>query len=114
MNQKGKVLFIIHDVYQEDNDFPIGIGYMAAILKKEGVEVKVCCQDVFHYSDEALAESFLKNENYDIIGFGFLAARFKETVVGLCETINKYKKYQLIFDLRRNSGQCRRDRVIRQ
>jgi len=92
MNQKRKVLFIVHDVYQEDNDFPIGIGYMAAILKKEGVEVKICCQDIFHYSNEELAERFLKNENYDLIGFGFLAARFKETVVGLCETINQYKK----------------------
>ncbi len=92
MNQKRKVLLIVHDVYQEDNDFPIGIGYLAAVLKKEGADVRVCCQDVFHYSNEELAERFLKNENYDLIGFGFLAARFKETVLGLCETINKYKK----------------------
>ena len=90
--KKGKVLLIVHDVYQEDNNFPIGIGYLAAILKREGVDVRICCQDVFHYSNEELAESFLKNENYDLIGFGFLAARFKETVVELCETINKYKK----------------------
>lgn len=92
MNQKGKVLFIIHDVYQDDNDFPIGIAYLAAVLKKAGVEVRVCCQDVFHYSNEELAEQFLKKENYDLIGFGFLAARFKETVLGLAETVNKYKK----------------------
>ena len=93
MNQKkGKVLFIIHDVYQEDNDFPLGIGYLAAVLKKAGAEVKVCCQDIFHYSNEEMTEKYLKNEAYDLIGVGFLAARFKETVVGLCETINKYKK----------------------
>jgi len=92
MKKKGKVLFIIHDVYQEDNDFPLGIGYLAAVLKKEGVDVRVCCQDVFHYSNEELAQRFLEKENYDLIGFGFLAARFKETVLGLCETINKHKK----------------------
>ena len=92
MNQKGKVLFIVHDVYQEDNDFPLGIAYLAAVLKKAGADVKVCCQDIFHYSNEDLAEKFLKNEEYDLIGVGFLAARFKETVLGLCETINKYKK----------------------
>jgi len=45
VNLKGKVLFIIHDVYQEDNHFPLGVAYMAAILKKEGVDVKICCQD---------------------------------------------------------------------
>jgi len=92
MNKKGKALLIVHDVYQDDNDFPIGIAYLAAVLKREGADVKVCCQDVFHYSNEELAERFLEKENYDLIGFGFLAARFKETVLGLCETINKYKK----------------------
>lgn len=92
MNQKGKVLFIIHDVYQEDNAFPLGISYLAAVLKKEGVDVKICCQDIFHYSNEELAKLFLENQNYDLIGIGFLAARFKETIVDLCATVNKFKK----------------------
>ncbi len=92
MNQKGKVLLIIHDVYQEDNDFPLGMGYLAAVLKKEGVDVKICCQDVFHYSNEKLAELFLENNSYDLIGVGFLAARFRETILDLCEIVNKFKK----------------------
>lgn len=92
MRKNPKVLFIVHDVYQEDNNFPLGIAYLAAVLKKEGVEVKVCCQDIFHWSNEKLAQLFLENEKYDLIGIGFLAARFKETVLGLCETVNKFKK----------------------
>lgn len=92
MNQKGKVLFIIHDVYQEDNDFPLGIGYLAAVLKKEGADVKVCCADLFHYSNQKLARLYLENENYDLICLGFLAARFRETILDLCQTINKFKK----------------------
>ncbi len=92
MNQKGKVLFIIHDVYQDDNDFALGIGYLAAVLKKEGNDVKVCCQDIFHYSNEELAKLFLKNQNYDLISIGFLAARFRETILDLCTTVNKFKK----------------------
>ncbi|MCK5232188.1 MAG: B12-binding domain-containing radical SAM protein, partial [Desulfobulbaceae bacterium] len=92
MTCKGKVLFIIHDVYQEDNQFPLGVGYLAAVLRQYGAEVTVCCQDVYHYSNEKLAEKYLKEEEYDLIGIGFLAARFKETVVGLCETVNEYKK----------------------
>ena len=92
MNKNPKILFIIHDVYQEDNAFPLGLAYLAAVLKKEGVDVKICCQDVFHYSNEELAKVFLKNASYDLIGIGFLAARFKETVLDLCATVNKFKK----------------------
>ena len=92
MSNKGKVLFIVHDVYQEDNVFPLNIGYLSAVLKKYGADVTVCCQDVFHYTNEELADKFLKNHDYDLIGIGFMAARFKETILDLCETINKYKK----------------------
>lgn len=92
MINKGKVLFIIHDNYQDDNSFPLGMAYLAAVLRKQGVEVKICCQDIFHYSNDEMAELFLKNENYDLIGVGFMAARFRETILGLCETINKFKK----------------------
>jgi anaerobic magnesium-protoporphyrin IX monomethyl ester cyclase len=92
MSSQGKVLFIVHDVYQEDNEFPLGIGYLAAVLKKHGADVTVCCQDVFHYSNEELAEKYLKNKTYDLIGIGFMAARFKETILDLCKTVNKHKK----------------------
>ena len=34
--KKGRVLFIIHDVYQDDNWFPMGPGYIAAVRKKGG------------------------------------------------------------------------------
>ncbi len=91
-NPNGRVLFIVHDVYQEDNDFPLGYAYLAAVLKEEGCDVTICCQDIFHHSDEEVAELFLKNQDYDLIGVGFLAARFNETVLGLCRTLNKYKK----------------------
>ncbi len=92
MSRNGKVMFIIHDVYQDDNEFPLGVGYLTAVLQKQKAEVKVCCQDIYHYTNEELAEKYLKNEDYDLIGVGFLAARFKETIIDLCDTINKYKK----------------------
>ncbi|MBU0481853.1 MAG: B12-binding domain-containing radical SAM protein [Proteobacteria bacterium] len=91
MKRKGKVLFIVHDVYQEDNQFPLGVAYMAAVLRQHGAEVTVCCQDIYHYTNEELAEKYLVNQKYDLIGIGFLAARFKETVVGLCETVDRYR-----------------------
>ena len=91
MKSKGRVLFIIHDLYQEDNHFPMGVAYMGAILKKQGADVEVYCQDVFHYTNQELA-SHLEINTYDLIGVGFLAARFNESVIDLCSTINQSKK----------------------
>ena len=91
MNKQARILFIIHDVYQDANVFPLGISYLASILREEGHIVEIYCQDLYHYSNEELAEH-LDDNNYDIIGVGFLAARFKETIVSLCDVINKHKK----------------------
>lgn len=91
MNKNGNVLFIIHDLYQEDNQFPLGIGYMTAMLKRKNVDVDVYCQDVFHHTNEELAELLKRNE-YGLICVGFMAARFQETIIDLCSVINTYKK----------------------
>lgn len=88
---KTDVLFIVHDVYQEDNVFPLGIGYLSAILERHGYSVEIYCMDVYHYTNRDLKNK-LEQNNYHIIGLGFLAARFKETILDLCETINIYKK----------------------
>jgi len=85
------VLFLISDNYQEDNQFPLNIGYLAAVLEKNGYSIEIYCMDVYHYTNEDLVKKLQENE-YKIIGLSFLAARFKETIIDLCETINKYKK----------------------
>jgi len=90
MPNKGKILFVVHDVYQDDNYFPSGIGYLAAVLKKNGSDVEIFSQDVFHFSNNELA-LFLKKKQFDIIGLGFLAARFRETVQELCKVISNNK-----------------------
>ncbi len=87
----GRVLLIVHDNYQDDNDFPLGPAYLAAALKREAIDVEVYCQDVFHYPNSHLAE-LLESEHFDLIGLGFMAARFKETVEPLCRIINQHKK----------------------
>jgi len=86
------ILFICHDLYQDDVEFPLGIGYLAAVLKENGYTVEIACQDLYHWTNEELAEKFLIPNEYDLIGIGFLSARFKETVLPLCQTVNKYKK----------------------
>lgn len=92
MIRKGRVLFINHDLYQDDNMFTLGNAYLAAVLKRKGADVAICCQDIFHYSNQNLVKNYLEGEEYDLIGISFLAARFNETVLGLCKAINEYKK----------------------
>ncbi len=91
MTKQGKVLFIVHDNYQDDNVFPLGAAYLVAALREKGAEVDAYCMDVFHYSNEDLAEYLSQNE-FDLIGLGFMAPRFKRTVEGLCKVINENKK----------------------
>ncbi len=91
---RGKVLFIVHDVYQNDNVFPMGIGYLAAVLKNKGYQVQIYHMDVYHYSNDDLAK-FLDENEFDLIGIGFLAARFKETVFDLIHVIANHKKNAL-------------------
>ena len=81
---KGKVLLIVHGVCQDDNDSPLGIAYLASVLRKEGHDVTVYCQDVFHYLKIHLS-NLLESTRFGLVGLGFLATRFKETVALLCE-----------------------------
>jgi len=90
-SKQNKILLIIHDVYQDDNHFPLGPAYIAATLHNYGASVETYCMDLFHYTNEELEKKLNKNE-YDLIGLGFMAARFNETIRGLCEVINQNKK----------------------
>lgn len=91
----GKVLFIIHDNLQAFNSFPLGPAYIAALLMREGVHVDVYCQDLYHQSNDELAD-YLSDNEYDLIGIGFLSARFTETVFDLCRIVKKHKKNALM------------------
>jgi len=87
----ARVLFIIHDVYQNDNQFPLGPAYLASVLRKNGHEVQIYTQDVFHQTNEELA-LFLDSNTFDVIGLGFLAARYAETIRPLAKVINEHKR----------------------
>ena len=50
MNLGGRVLFVVPDNFQDDNVFPLGPGYLTAILRMAGGHVETYCMDVFHYT----------------------------------------------------------------
>jgi radical SAM superfamily enzyme YgiQ (UPF0313 family) len=87
----SKVLFIIHDNSQEDNRFPLGVAYLAAMLRKDGIDVYIYSMDVYHYTNDDLA-TFLSLHDFDVIGLSFTAARFNTIIKPLCKVINENKK----------------------
>jgi len=86
-----KSLIIIHDYKQNDNVFPINMGYISTYLKEYDSEVDTFCMDTYHYTNQQLAD-FLDKRDYDLICLNFLAPRFKETIIDLAKVINKHKK----------------------
>lgn len=86
-----QVLFIVHDYHQEDNQFPLNIGYLSSVLRQAKIDVRIYSQDIYHYNLSHLS-NFLKHNKFDAIGISFLSPRFKTTILPLCKTINKFKK----------------------
>lgn len=89
-DKRGKVLFITHESYRDDNELQLGPPYLAALLKRAGHEVDVFSQDVFHQSNEELAQH-IQESKPDVIGVGMLAANYKRTVKPLLKIINEHK-----------------------
>ena len=83
LNLGGRALFIIPDNFQDDNVFPLGPGYLAAVLRNAGVQVETYCMDVFHYTNDELS-TFLRNNSYDLVCIGFMGPRFKRGIEALC------------------------------
>ena len=61
-----KVLFVVYDNGSYDHVFPMGVGALSAVLKRDGHEFEVWNQDMHHYKDDHLRIYFL-NKNVDTI-----------------------------------------------
>ena len=92
----GKVLFIIHDLYQDDIHLPLGPAYLAAVLRQAGAEVEIYDMQAYHYTNQQLAEH-LDNNEYQMICVGFLAARYVNTIHPLLKVIGDHKKSSLLI-----------------
>ena len=66
------ILFIIIDNSNHISYFPLGTGYIASVLRKEGHNVSIYNQDYHHYSEEHL-KLYIENHNFDIIGIGSIS-----------------------------------------
>ena len=86
-----KVLFAIYDNGSYDHVFPMGVGAISAVLKKEGHEIHLWNQDMHHYQDEKLTEELDKGK-YDVIIMSLIAGYYQyKKMLGLSRAINDSK-----------------------
>lgn len=64
-----RVLLIVADNGGYIAPFPLGLGYIAAVLRQHGHEVSIYNRDVYHWPDEHLTRYLDENE-FDLVGTG--------------------------------------------
>ena len=93
-----KVLLVVYDNGSYMHVFPSGLGYIAAVLLKEGYDVEIFSQDKFHWPDQLLTE-YLNKNRYDFVGVGVIAGYYQyRKLLKISEAINrsKYRPFYII------------------
>ena len=87
----SKILFVVYDNGSYDNEFPMGVGALCAVLKPQGHEIKIWNQDIHHYSDESLTEYLDKNK-FDVVILSLIAGYYQyQKMKNLSKAINRSK-----------------------
>lgn len=86
-----RILLVVYDNESYISWFPQGLAYIAAILKKNGHDVTVYNQDVYHWSDSHLTE-YLNQEKFDVVGVSIIAGYYQyRKLLSLSRAINEAK-----------------------
>ena len=86
-----RVLFVVYDNDSYTHVFPMGLGYITAVLERHGCEVDIYSQDMHHYPDEHLT-GVLDAGKYDLVGVSLIAGYYQyRKLLGLSEAINRSK-----------------------
>lgn len=90
-----KILFVVPDNGSFISTFPLGIGYIAAVLRNAGHDVKIYNKDVYHYSAEHLTK-YLDTHDFDIVGSGTCGGyRQYREMKSIAKAINETQKKPL-------------------
>ena len=86
-----KVLLVVYDNNSYISWFPQGIAYIAATLEKEGHEVTIYNQDVYHYPEEHLTK-YLDENYFDVVGAGSCGGYYQyRKILSISQAVNASK-----------------------
>lgn len=71
-----KVLLIVYDNDSYIHYFPLGMAYLAAVLKRAGHKVAVYNQDLHHYPEAHLTQ-YLNANRFDLVGMGVIGGYYQ-------------------------------------
>ncbi len=86
-----KVLLVVYDNGSYDHVFPMGIGAIASILKRDGHSFVVWNQDMHHWSDDSL-RTYLDENKFDVVILSLIGGYYQyQKMKSLSKAINNSK-----------------------
>ena len=87
-----KILIVVYDNGSYIHEFPIGLAYIASVLRNAGFEVVIYNQDVHHYPEEHLTEYLNRNE-FDVVCASVIGGYYQyRKIIRISDAINKSEK----------------------
>jgi anaerobic magnesium-protoporphyrin IX monomethyl ester cyclase len=87
-----RILLVVLDYDSYIHYFPMGLSYIAAVLKREGYDVEIYNQNLHHYPESHL-KAYLDKNSFDVIGLSFIAGYYEyRKALLISKAINESKK----------------------
>ena len=84
-----KILLVVYDNDSYIHWFPLGIAYIASVLRNIGCDVTIYQQDLHHWPDEMLT-AYLDSNTFDIVGVGVIGGYYQyRKLLGIAAAINR-------------------------
>jgi len=86
-----KVLFVVYDNGSYDHVFPMGLGALSGVLKRDGHEITLWNQDMHHWPDDQL-RIYLDENKFDVVVLSLIAGYYQyQKMKNLSKAINNSK-----------------------
>ncbi len=84
-----RVLLVVYDNNSYIHLFPLGLGYITAVLRNNGHDVVIYNQDQYHYPETHLTD-YLTNNHFDVVGVSVIAGYYQyRKLLKISEAINR-------------------------
>ncbi len=71
-----RVLLIVYDNDSYIHYFPVGMAYIAAVMRNAGHSVTIYNQDMYHYPEDHLTR-YLNDHHFDVVGVGVVGGYYQ-------------------------------------